>query len=571
MYFQNVTTFLGTPRKRKTFSTPLSERQNEVHKQKVDKHRVKPKCLSTCRKLCFNWKESTRESINSYFWNLNFSEQTLFLKSMTSKHTVARKTSLTDQRKFTYSYFLKNESDEKVNVCQTFFLATLGYDKNNNCILRRIQQDKHYDPVNEKRGKYERDSIPQKSVIIEHIEGFNPMISHYRREHAPHKRYLPSDVTIVKMHSLFLEKYPTAQCSYELYRCVLKEQNISFTQLGHEECELCFRYDEHKKLEIHDEENCQMCIKAVEHKQRSTVSRTHYESFKNIPWSTELVTVSVDLQKIIMLPRMEQYKQVLFAQRLVAYNLSFVPLGKITTEKRPMAVLWHEAIAGRKKEQIISGFYAFLLQNRDVKNIRFFLDNCSAQNKNWCLFSALIYIINSSEVSTESIELNFFEPGHTFMSADSFHHQVELSLKHQNKTYDFNDFCEAVQGANKGRVNVKRMSEFDFYCWTDWTSQHKIKKINPKPYLSNMARIRFKRGNRNMFYSNGYDELYLELNFLQQKMVMCSTLPSPEIKGKCNGITVDKKNNITKNIIPLLPESRRLFWNNLPISVNEEP
>ena len=34
------------------------------------------------------------------------------------------------------------------------------------------------------------------------------------------------------------------------------------------------------------------------------------------------------------------------------------------------------------------------------------------------------------------IIINYFEPGHTFMSADIFHHQVEMALEKQNKTYD---------------------------------------------------------------------------------------------------------------------------------------
>lgn len=44
------------------------------------------------------------------------------------------------------------------------------------------------------------------------------------------------------------------------------------------------------------------------------------------------------------------------------------------------------------------------------------------------------------------------------MSADSFHHQVKLSLKKQKKTLDFEDFEKAVQNANKGKVDVKVMN-----------------------------------------------------------------------------------------------------------------
>ena len=42
-------------------------------------------------------------------------------------------------------------------------------------------------------------------------------------------------------------------------------------------------------------------------------------------------------------------------------------------------------------------------------------------------------MINFSEMSVNEIVLNFFEAEHTFMSVDSFHHQVEQSLEHQKK------------------------------------------------------------------------------------------------------------------------------------------
>jgi len=40
---------------------------------------------------------------------------------------------------------------------------------------------------------------------MDHIESFNPTISHYHREHAPNIRYLPTDVTITFMHQHFIE------------------------------------------------------------------------------------------------------------------------------------------------------------------------------------------------------------------------------------------------------------------------------------------------------------------------------------------------------------------------------
>jgi len=42
------------------------------------------------------------------------------------------------------------------------------------------------------------------------------------------------------------------------------------------------------------------------------------------------------------------------------------------------------------------------------------------------LLCYVVYLVNSNETSTEIVELHYLEPGHPFMSVDSFHHRVEL-------------------------------------------------------------------------------------------------------------------------------------------------
>ncbi|KAK9694956.1 hypothetical protein QE152_g33190 [Popillia japonica] len=63
--------------------------------------------------------------------------------------------------------------------------------------------------------------------------------------------------------------------------------------------------------------------------------------------ATEELFVSADLQKVIMLPRAEMFKEVLFIPRIVAFNESIVPIGKNRSNLKPLAVIWHEAVAGQ--------------------------------------------------------------------------------------------------------------------------------------------------------------------------------------------------------------------------------
>lgn len=199
------------------------------------------------------------------------------------------------------------------------------------------------------------------------------------------------------------------------------------------------------------EATCDVCKVWETHQDLFVAARKAYKSFSENNPHNDTICFSGDMQKVIMLPRLDMFKKVLFVNRLIAYHETFAPVG-VKSKLKPHSMLWHEGISGRNKEDNVSALYKFLKENRDAKHIIIWLDNCSSQNKNWCLFTFLVYVINSSEIAAQEITLCYFQPGHTFMSADSFHHQVENSLRKQKKTYDYPDFVKAVSTANSGNV-----------------------------------------------------------------------------------------------------------------------
>ena len=109
----------------------------------------------------------------------------------------------------------------------------------------------------------------------------------------------------------------------------------------------------------------------------------------------------------------------------------------------PTGVMWHEEISGRKAKDVAITFAKVIwsAQYRDVKHFIFWFDNYSRQNKNWVLFTMFCYLLNVSG-SPESITIKYFEKGHTFMSADSFHHQTEKKMRSKKKCLRFRYFWE---------------------------------------------------------------------------------------------------------------------------------
>ncbi|VEN39228.1 unnamed protein product [Callosobruchus maculatus] len=353
----------GKIRKRKIFEEPLVERK----KQKIERyrraHEVKKACK--CKLSCSQKISYTRQKhINEQYWLLPKQQQKQFVLERVKQCKKGRSTTKnqTSPRVYSYKYYLTSEKAEEVRVCKIFLLATLGYEKENDRMLKNIRNEECWEC----------------------------------EEFAIHKKATSHDANVENLAS----------------------------------CDLCKTWRIHK-------------LKAI------NARKNYKEDAEKIKQNDEIF-VAADLQKVIMLPRMETFKEVIFTPRIVAYNESFVPLGK-KSKTYPCAVLWHEGVAGRSKDDIISTFYAFFQANRDIKHITIWLDNCSSQNKNWSLFSFFMYVVNSSEVAVEDITIKFFEPGHTFMAADAFHHQVELALKRKKKVYDFDDFCEVVQQANSAK------------------------------------------------------------------------------------------------------------------------
>ena len=86
-----------------------------------------------------------------------------------------------------------------------------------------------------------------------------------------------------------------------------------------------------------------------------------------------------------MLPHLPGVKTSVFTRRLVRFHETFAPLGgkRAGRDKQPIGVVWHEAIAGRQAEDVMST-YDKVIQDRayrDCENFTFWVDNCAAQNK----------------------------------------------------------------------------------------------------------------------------------------------------------------------------------------------
>lgn len=318
--------------------------------RKREKYKLKEPCSrkKQCREKI---SHNRRMEINKKFWDLDFIAQKLYIRAQSTIATPRTVNLSTAPLRLGVNYFFKDDNGQNWQVCQHFFLSTLGFKTNNKTIVRNAL-DREF-PIGDGRGKHSNRLKFDETIVVDHIMGFHPNSSHYRREHAPFRLYLPSDVTITKMHKLFVATKPVKQCSYEYYRKVVDKLNISFTKLGHEKCEQCETFQQHKHAFGIDSSNCDICIQQARHRRFYTKARIEYDADKLSADDPKHIVMSGDQEKVIMLPRLEQFKEVIFTKRVCVFNETFAPIGSHLIFP-VFAALWHEGIAGRKKEELIS-------------------------------------------------------------------------------------------------------------------------------------------------------------------------------------------------------------------------
>lgn len=95
-----------------------------------------------------------------------------------------------------------------------------------------------------------------------------------------------------------------------------------------------------------------------------TQARIEYGNDKVIADDPKNVIASVDQETVTILFRLKQFKETIFTKRLRVYNKTFALNGG--SSKLPVfASLWHEGIAGRKEQDLISCYHSFLLFYRN--------------------------------------------------------------------------------------------------------------------------------------------------------------------------------------------------------------
>ena len=125
----------------------------------------------------------------------------------------------------------------------------------------------------------------------------------------------------------FNEKHPGNGVHYSTYYRIVHAMKISFVKLGEEECETCDAHQQHLIDHHGDDEkiikktrcsllpkydNCDMCQHFGTHIDTAMSAREHYREDAKKDIGANEIVMSVDLQKVMLLPRLPGLKRRFF-------------------------------------------------------------------------------------------------------------------------------------------------------------------------------------------------------------------------------------------------------------------
>lgn len=556
-----------------TRSKKNTERAN---KKKLKYPLIDETCGEKCKRQCHLFTLEERKIIWDNYWNMDIESRRSFLNKCTKIQAVKRR-KVTVAEKNPNPKYAKNESRffylpkingsdgmmEELNVCRKFFLKTLGHktDAVITELSRGIKRNVLYGDVTEKRGGKKRRL--DRDPITNHILSFNPTVSHYRRNNAPLARYLPRTLTLHAMFSDFKKKFPNSTCSKEVYRQTIKRMHISFKFPRGDKCTDCESFEQ--EIGQHEDANVPETLKTAYegHKIKANKAIQQYQDDASKENTTSVRYYSMDLQKVMLLPDMPKVKDSFFLSRLIAFNLTFAPVQK-STNVNSTCVLWHEAWAGRDANNIVDAFATLLEKQRDLHHLVIWCDNCTSQNKNWILYTALVTLVNSQFSSIQTINLKYLTKGHTHMTADGVHGNIESQIKRREAVYDYEDYKDAVQGC---RQNIEVLEVQKKYQWIK--KKRTPRRNNPNDVLNTFALnsvvdVKFVSGSRKIFFKMDFDDSYSELDFLVKKF---NEGLLPDSNTSPRGIKQSKKDGILSKLVP---SNRRQFWLQLPVCDESE-
>ena len=211
-------------------------------------------------------------------------------------------------------------------------------------------------------------SEERKDEVKRHIESFASIESHYCRKDT-NKQYLSPNLSVAKMHSLYLEKHANSAHSpvSESYsRLVFNtEYNLAFHRPMRDQCDLCKSFQN-----SNNDEKAKLQEEYDRHISNKLLSRASKDSdkLKAKAADTDFVAACFDLEEVLLTPH--SFESVLYyKRRLNTFNFTLYNMGT----KDGYCYVWNKTMACRGASEIASCVLHFIkTMSESGKNLLYF-------------------------------------------------------------------------------------------------------------------------------------------------------------------------------------------------------
>lgn len=177
----------------------------------------------------------------------------------------------------------------------------------------------------------------------------------------------------------------------------------------------------------------------------------------------------------------------------------------------------------------------------------------------------MVNIVNSEDGPDEVI-IKYLTKGHTHMSADGIHGNIESKIRRKGKVFYFQDLINTIEGSRNGR---NKLTVLQLVKFCGWKNKKRTTKKKDDPFINfkmtNIVQAQFVKKSFNLGYKYNFEDDVSEINFLQ-KSALREVGRRPLSDNTQRGIPMKKKKEIVKILVPLMPQNRQSFWNELPVS-----
>ncbi|KAL4152823.1 hypothetical protein QTP88_000656 [Uroleucon formosanum] len=496
-----------------------SGKEYEGHSKNPEKRvkaarKIKSPCQDKCRLKCTEKiTDDDRMSVFNAYWNLgDIAKQREFIHNCTTeikpKYRYVREGGQRPRRNHNAAFFF-NLGDRRIRVCKIFFENTLAIN-DPGAVMAEDKRGKH--------GNQPKMNETVRNRVTDHIKRIPKIESHYTRKNTT-KHYIEGGRTITDIYNDYLsdcKKDNVSFCNFNyFYNIFTNEFNLSFFQPKKDQCETCVAYEnasETDKVNLKEYYDQHLVEKELSRKEKDNDKQT---------LADKAVLAIYDLQAVIPLPKGE-------SNELGSCVLKYI-------EKH-------------------IGTY---------KNVVFYSDNCSGQQKNQFMLAAYIFALRKFDLN--SITHKFLIKGHTQNEGDSVHSLIERKTKQALKSgpiYTPEGLVSLIRTAKRigEPFSVNELSYEDFFdlklLASEIGSLRIVKNTQNQPVkFKEIKMLKVQKDYPNsFFYKHSYGEAdFMEAIIIRKVKILCPLKPAFNQKP---GISEAKKNDlmrlIDKNLIPIV-------------------